>query len=76
LKQNSFQKLINGYTAFILSSNLVKVPILYFSLLSLGVVISPTNPISTESEIVELVHLCNLVIAFATSSTAHKLPTL
>ncbi|KAE8010021.1 hypothetical protein FH972_006419 [Carpinus fangiana] len=55
--------------------NLVQVPILYFSLLSLGVVISPANPISTDSEISWLVRLCNPVIAFATSSPAHKLPT-
>jgi 4-coumarate--CoA ligase len=48
---------------------LVQVLILYFSLLSLGVVISPANPISTDSEISWLVHLCNPVIAFATSST-------
>jgi 4-coumarate--CoA ligase len=67
--------LSKGDTAFILSHNLVQVPILYFSLLSLGVVISPANPISTDSEISWLVCLCNPVIAFATSSTAHKLPT-
>ncbi|XP_059451720.1 4-coumarate--CoA ligase-like 9 [Corylus avellana] len=67
--------LSKGDTAFILSPNLVQVPILYFSLLSLGVVISPANPISTESDISWLVRLCNPVIAFATSSTAHKLPT-
>ncbi|XP_062151580.1 4-coumarate--CoA ligase-like 9 isoform X2 [Alnus glutinosa] len=68
--------LSKGDTAFILSPNLVQVPILYFSLLTLGVVISPANPISTELEISGLVQLCNPVIAFATSSTAHKLPTL
>jgi acyl-CoA synthetase (AMP-forming)/AMP-acid ligase II len=68
--------LSKGDTAFILSLNLVQVLILYFSLLLLGVIISPANPINTESEISKLVQLCNPVIAFATSSTAHKLPTL
>ncbi|XP_075662664.1 4-coumarate--CoA ligase-like 9 [Castanea sativa] len=43
--------LSKGHTAFVLSQNLIQVPILYFSLLSLGVVISPANPLGTESEI-------------------------
>ena len=68
--------LSKGHTAFVLSQNLVQVPILYFSLLSLGIVISPANPLSTESEISSLIQLCNPVIAFATSSTAHKLSNI
>ncbi|GMY05629.1 4-coumarate--coa ligase-like 9 [Fagus crenata] len=67
--------LTKGDTAFVLSQNLIQVPILYFSLLSLGVVISPANPLSTESEILDLIQLCKPVIAFATSSSGHKLPT-
>jgi 4-coumarate--CoA ligase len=67
--------LTKGDTAFVLSQNLIQVPILYFSLLSLGVVISPANPLSTESEILDLIQLCKPVIAFATSSSCHKLPT-
>lgn len=63
-------------TAFILCPNSIKVPILYFSLLSLGVVISPANPISTESEISHQISLSNPVIAFAISKTCHKLPKL
>ncbi|GMY13151.1 4-coumarate--CoA ligase-like 9 [Fagus crenata] len=65
--------LTKGDTAFVLSQNLIQVPILYFSLLSLGVVISPTNPLSTEPEISTLIQICKQVIAFATSSSAHKL---
>ncbi|KAI4348283.1 hypothetical protein L6164_009020 [Bauhinia variegata] len=68
--------LSKGDTAFILSSNLVKVPILYFALLSLGVIVSPANPISTDSEISRLVELSKPIIAFATSSTGDKLPKL
>lgn len=56
-----------------LSPNLVKVPILYFALLSLGVVVSPANPISTCAEISHLFQLSSPVISFATSSTAHNL---
>ncbi|KAJ8750102.1 hypothetical protein K2173_014017 [Erythroxylum novogranatense] len=63
-------------TAFVLCSNSIEVPILYFSLLYLGVVVSPGNPVSTVSEIARQVELCKPVIAFATSSTAHKLPKL
>ncbi|XP_075669222.1 4-coumarate--CoA ligase-like 9 [Castanea sativa] len=68
--------LSKGDTAFVLSQNLVQVPILYFSLLSLGIIISPANPLSTESEISSLIQLCNPVIAFATSSSAHKLSNI
>ncbi|KAJ0110648.1 hypothetical protein Patl1_02973 [Pistacia atlantica] len=63
-------------TAFILSPNSIQLPILYFSLLSLGVVISPANPLSTQSEISRQVQLSKPVIAFATASTIHKLPKL
>ena len=65
--------LSKGDTAFVLSQNLVQVPILCFSLLSLGVVISPANPLNTDSEISRLIQQCNPVIAFSTSSSAHKL---
>ncbi|XP_050234365.1 4-coumarate--CoA ligase-like 9 [Mercurialis annua] len=62
--------------AFILCSNSIKIPVLYFALLSLGVVVSPSNPINTESEISRQIDICKPVIAFATSSAAHKIPKL
>ncbi|KAA8530126.1 hypothetical protein F0562_004835 [Nyssa sinensis] len=68
--------LSKGDTAFVLSPNLTHVPILYFSLLSLGVVISPANPNSTESEIHRQIKLSKSTIAFASSTTCHKLPAL
>ncbi|KAK4603372.1 hypothetical protein RGQ29_012064 [Quercus rubra] len=68
--------LSKGDTAFVLSQNLVQVPILCFSLLSLGVVISPANPLNTDSEISRLIQQCNPVIAFSTSSSAHKLSNI
>ncbi|CAK9327210.1 unnamed protein product [Citrullus colocynthis] len=66
----------NSQVAFILSPTSLQIPVLYFALLSLGVIVSPANPISSESEIAHQVSLCKPVIAFATSSTASKLPRL
>lgn len=69
-------KLSKADTAFVLCANSIRVPILYFSLLSIGVVISPANPISSDPEILRQVEVSKPAIAFATSSTAHKLPKL
>ncbi|KAK6924701.1 AMP-dependent synthetase/ligase [Dillenia turbinata] len=63
-----------GDTAFILSPPCFQVPILYFSLLSLGVIVSPANPLSSSSEIHHQIHLCKPVIAFATKETESKIP--
>ncbi|XVE56627.1 hypothetical protein DITRI_Ditri04bG0025900 [Diplodiscus trichospermus] len=62
--------------AFILSPPSLHVPSLYFALMSLGIVISPANPLSSESEIAHQVQLSKPVIAFATSKTSSKLPSL
>ncbi|CAK7327400.1 unnamed protein product [Dovyalis caffra] len=71
--QNRF-RLKKGDTAFILSPNSLHIPILYFSLFSLGVVISPSNPNASEPEIHHQINLSKPVIAFATSKNAHKIP--
>ncbi|KAJ1427510.1 AMP-dependent synthetase/ligase [Sesbania bispinosa] len=68
--------LTKGHTAFILSPNLIQVPILYLALLSIGVVLSPANPTSTRSEISNLLKLSQPVIAFTTSFSANKLQSL
>ena len=68
--------LTRGDSAYVISPNSVHVPVLYFALLSLGVMVSPSNPASTDSEISRQIELCKPVIAFATSSTAHKVPSL
>uniref|UniRef100_A0A5B6YHV7 Putative 4-coumarate CoA ligase n=1 Tax=Davidia involucrata TaxID=16924 RepID=A0A5B6YHV7_DAVIN len=73
----SLQTLIGlskGDTAFILSPNSTRLPILYLSLLSLGVAVSPANPTSTESEISRQIKLSGPVIAFASSTASYKLP--
>ncbi|XP_058102235.1 4-coumarate--CoA ligase-like 9 isoform X2 [Magnolia sinica] len=62
-------------TAFILSPPSLHIPTLYLSLLSLGIVVSPSNPASTPSEISRQIQLSRPVIVFATSSTASKLPS-
>ncbi|XP_010250798.1 PREDICTED: 4-coumarate--CoA ligase-like 9 [Nelumbo nucifera] len=75
----SLQTLIGlskGDTAFVLSPACLQIPILYFSLFSIGVVISPANPTGTIPEISRQIELCKPVIAFATSEMADKLPSL
>ncbi|XP_060186870.1 4-coumarate--CoA ligase-like 9 isoform X2 [Lycium barbarum] len=69
-------RLSKNDVAFILSPNSTHVPVLYFSLLLLGVVISPANPLSTESELLRQIKLTKPVIAFATSRNFQKVPTL
>nr|WGU11328.1 4-coumarate:CoA ligase 11 [Crinum x powellii] len=64
-----------GSVAFILSPPHLHVPILYFSLLQIGAIISPSNPSSTPREISRQIQLINPSIAFVTSSTASNLPT-
>ncbi|XP_062110611.1 4-coumarate--CoA ligase-like 9 [Humulus lupulus] len=65
-----------GDAAFVLSPNSLHIPILYYSLLSLGVVVSPANPASTTAEISRLIQLCKPIVAFATTESAEKLPSL
>ncbi|PON72199.1 4-coumarate-CoA ligase [Trema orientale] len=66
--------LSKGQTAFVLSQTSVHVPVVYFALLSLGVVISPANPLGSDSEVAHQGRLTRPAIAFATSSSAPKLP--
>lgn len=61
-------------TAFILSPNSVHVPVVYFSLLSLGITLSPANPLGSDSEIAHQIRITRPDFAFATSATAGKLP--
>ncbi|KAE9608564.1 putative AMP-dependent synthetase/ligase [Lupinus albus] len=68
--------LSKGHVALILSPSSLHVPVLYFSLLSLGVVIAPANPLSTPSELTHIVQLTKPVIAFTTSSTSTDIPNL
>ncbi|XP_047320153.1 4-coumarate--CoA ligase-like 9 isoform X2 [Impatiens glandulifera] len=65
-----------GDVALILSSNSVYVPILYLSLFSCGVIVSPSNPINSKSEISYQIQLCKPAIAFASSDSAFKVPPL
>ncbi|CAI9757355.1 unnamed protein product [Fraxinus pennsylvanica] len=60
--------------AFILSPPSLHVPVLYFSLLSLGITVSPANPLSSPDELTHLIKLSKPSIAFATATAAHKLP--
>ncbi|XP_073143815.1 4-coumarate--CoA ligase-like 9 [Henckelia pumila] len=62
--------------SFVISPNSTRVPILYFSLLSLGVAICPANPLSTRSEISRQIVLSKPVVAFVTSATEAKVAGL
>lgn len=66
--------LSKGDVAFVLSPTGLDVPLLYFALLSLGVVVSPANPLSTADEISHQIRLSKPSVAFATAATADKLP--
>ncbi|KAK1577898.1 hypothetical protein Q3G72_025820 [Acer saccharum] len=68
--------LSKGDVAFVLSPNSIHIPVLYLSLMYLGVVVSPSNPSGTKPEILRLIRISKPVIAFATSETAHKIPSL
>ncbi|KAL7114539.1 hypothetical protein ACP275_04G127500 [Erythranthe tilingii] len=59
---------------FVLSPPSLHIPVLYFSLLSIGAVVSPSNPLSSPSELAHQVRLCKPALAFATSETSRKLP--
>ncbi|XP_048137265.1 4-coumarate--CoA ligase-like 9 [Rhodamnia argentea] len=66
--------LSKGDVAFVLAPPSLHVPVVYFSLLSIGVVISPANPLGSPSEIAQQCRLCRPAIAFSTSQIAPKLP--
>ncbi|KAJ4821861.1 4-coumarate--CoA ligase-like 9 [Turnera subulata] len=62
--------------AFILAPSSFAVPVLYFSLFSLGVTVCPANPLGSNSEVAHQIELTKPKIAFATSQTASKIPNL
>ncbi|KAK1266803.1 4-coumarate--CoA ligase-like 5 [Acorus gramineus] len=65
---------IIGDVAFLLSPLRLEIPVLSFSLLQIGAVLTPSNPLSSPSEISRQISLSRPKIAFATSSTAASLP--
>ncbi|XP_047981707.1 4-coumarate--CoA ligase-like 9 [Salvia hispanica] len=60
--------------AFVLSPPSFHIPVLYFALLSLGVAVSPSNPLASQSELAHQIQLSKPSIAFTTSALAHKIP--
>lgn len=63
-----------GDAVVILSPARLEIPVLYFSLLSIGAVPCPSNPFSTPSELSHQIHLVRPKIAFAISAAAPNLP--
>ncbi|XP_010484070.1 PREDICTED: 4-coumarate--CoA ligase-like 9 [Camelina sativa] len=70
-----FPSLSSRDVAFILSPPSLHVPVLYLALMSIGVVMSPSNSIGSELEVSHQVQVSKPVIAFATSQTVDKLPS-
>ncbi|KAM1417981.1 hypothetical protein PS1_021685 [Malus domestica] len=66
--------LSHSQCALVLSPNSLHLPILHLSLLSLGVIVSPSNPASSSPEISRQIRICKPAVAFATSATAQKIP--
>ncbi|KHN09876.1 4-coumarate--CoA ligase-like 9, partial [Glycine soja] len=65
-------KLTKGDTALVLYPKILQVSILYFALLSLGVVVSPTNPLSTRFELTHFFNISNPTIVFTVTSVVEK----
>ncbi|XP_022882550.1 4-coumarate--CoA ligase-like 9 [Olea europaea var. sylvestris] len=70
-----YPSLSKNDVVFIVAPPSLNIPVVYFSLLSLGATVSPANPISSSAELNHQIELSKPVLAFATSSTSHKLPS-
>ncbi|KAL8154183.1 hypothetical protein V2J09_011943 [Rumex salicifolius] len=57
-----------GDIALVLSPSSLRIPVLYFSLLSIGAVVSPASPLLSDSELAHIVSLVKPTVAFAVSS--------
>ncbi|KAJ0899999.1 putative AMP-dependent synthetase/ligase [Helianthus annuus] len=64
--------LTKGNCAFIISHNSSYLPILFLSLFSVGVTVSPANPASSISEISRQIRICKPVVIFATVESVRK----
>ncbi|XVF49666.1 hypothetical protein PTKIN_Ptkin04bG0031300 [Pterospermum kingtungense] len=62
--------------AFILSPPSLDILVLYFALMSLGIVVSPANPLGSNSKIAHQIRLSKPDVTFATSQTSHKVSSL
>ncbi|PWA63011.1 AMP-dependent synthetase and ligase family protein [Artemisia annua] len=69
----TYPTLTKNDVALIISPTSLHIPVLYFALLSIGVTVSPVNPLSTKTELTDLIKLTKPVIAFATSASAKNL---
>ncbi|XP_027167777.1 4-coumarate--CoA ligase-like 9 [Coffea eugenioides] len=69
-----YPSLSQNDVAFILCPPSLHVPVLYFSLLSLGLTVSPANPLSSPSELTHLLQLSKPAVVFTISSLYQKFP--
>ncbi|KAI7727293.1 hypothetical protein M8C21_027565, partial [Ambrosia artemisiifolia] len=64
--------LTQGECAFIVSHNSSYLPIIYLSLFSIGVTVSPANPSSSIHELSRQIQICKPSIVFVSSQSVHK----
>ncbi|WMV53478.1 hypothetical protein MTR67_046863 [Solanum verrucosum] len=62
-----------GDVIFVLSSNSIIYPTICLAILSIGAILSPANPLNTESEIHKQVRLSRAKLAIAAPEEVHKL---
>ncbi|KAL8144222.1 hypothetical protein V2J09_017254 [Rumex salicifolius] len=72
----AFTPLAKGHVALIVCPPSLHIPVLYFALLSLGIVVFPTDPLATELELEKLVQQAKPAIAFTLSSLSDKVASL
>ncbi|CAI9113100.1 OLC1v1013639C1 [Oldenlandia corymbosa var. corymbosa] len=72
--QSQFPSIAKNDVAFILAPPSLHIPVLYLSLLSLGITVSPANPLSTNAELAHLLRLCKPSVIFTALSISSKLP--
>ncbi|KAL8144223.1 hypothetical protein V2J09_017255 [Rumex salicifolius] len=72
----TFTPLVKGHVALIVCPPSLHIPILYFALLSLGIIVFPIDPLATESELEKLVQQAKPAIAFTLSSLSDKVASL
>uniref|UniRef100_A0A0D9YIR3 4-coumarate--CoA ligase n=1 Tax=Oryza glumipatula TaxID=40148 RepID=A0A0D9YIR3_9ORYZ len=63
-----------GDVALVVSPSCLDVAVLYFALMSIGVVVSPANPASTADEYAHQVRLSRPAVAFVAPEVAARLP--
>ncbi|XP_038976264.1 4-coumarate--CoA ligase-like 4 [Phoenix dactylifera] len=63
-----------GHVVLLLSPNSIHFPVVSLAVMSLGAVLTTTNPLNTQQEIAKQISGCDPILAFATRALVGKLP--